>query len=153
MSLIVISFILVYVVGLIAIIFLGLPILRLIKPDTIPRALTMLGVGVYQFVLQFRNIYTSYFSCTNRILYVKSFILSSVLCVLLVLGMLYVGCGVWGLIFAQIISQLVYNVWHWPVLAHHEMELSVKELLSLGCKEIRRIIMELIKGFARNQRA
>ena len=145
MSLIVISFVLVYAIGLIAIILFGLPILRLIKPDTIPAASTMLGVGIYQFVLQFRNCYTSYFSCTNRILYVKSFIVSSVLCVVLALGMLYAGTGVWGLILAQIVSQVVYNVWHWPVLAHHEMRLSAKELCGLGTNEFWRVIVGFFK--------
>lgn len=143
MSLIIVTYVLVFVVGMVAIILLGLPILRRIKPDTIPSVGIMLGVGLYQFILKFRDCYTSYFSCTNRIIYVKAFITASLFCVLMVVALLYSGFGIKGLIFAQIFSQIIYNFWHWPILAHKEMELPAKETCRLGAIEIKTILAKV----------
>lgn len=140
MSLIVVSYVALYLVGLLAIVTVGLPVLRLIKPATTPSVAVLLGVGLYQFLLKFRNCYTSYFSCTNRIPYAKAFLISSTLGVALAVGMLAVGWGIWGLILSQIISQGCYNVWIWPVRAHREMGLTPPETLRYGWEEMLEII-------------
>ena len=72
MSLIVFSFVVLDIVGLIAVILIGLPLLRMIRPETVVPPMVMIGIGLYQLILKFRNCYTSYFSCTNRIIYVKA---------------------------------------------------------------------------------
>ena len=140
MSLIVVSYCGLFLVGLVAIVTAGLPILRLIKPATTPGAAVMVGVAAYQFMLKFRNCYTSYFSCTNRIPYAKAFLISSALGVALAVGLLAWGRGIWGLIWAQIISQGCYNVWVWPLKAHREMELSVSQTVQYGWEEMRKIL-------------
>ncbi len=146
MSLIVVSYIGLYAAGMVLIIWAGLPILRLIKPETTPTAGIVLGVGVYQFLLKFRNCYTSYFSCTNRIPYMGAFIVSSASGVLLAVLLLNSGWGIWGLIAAPIVSQGVYNVWYWPVKAHREMELTMLQTLRYGTEEIRKLIQNIVKN-------
>lgn len=144
MSLIVFSYVVLHVLGMLAVIFVGLPILRLIRPETVVAPLVMLGIGFYQFILKFRNCYTSYFSCTNRIPYVGAFLISAIGCVILALitmGVLH--WGMWGLIGAQIVCQLAYNAWAWTIKAHKEMELSLKETITLGYSEL----MDLLKSF------
>lgn len=146
MSLIVVSFSLLNMAGLSFAIVFGLPLLRFIKPDVELNTTIMIGVGIYQFVLKFRNCYTSYFSCTNRIPYVKAFLISSITCVLL--AIVFMGkleMGVWGLISAQLISQCAYNVWVWADKAHKELELSLIEMFWLGIDEIKSILI----GFTR----
>lgn len=141
MSMIVMSFVYLFTFGTIAFTVVGLPLLRIIKPDTIVSASVLLLLCLYQFMLKFRNCYTSYFSCTNRIIYVNGFITSAILCVLL--SFLMIGplkLEVWGLIAAQIISQVVYNVWYWPMLAHKEMHLAAIEMITVGSKEFKALI-------------
>ncbi len=140
MSLIVFSYSVIFLLGLAAIVTVGLPVLRLIKPATTPGIAVMLGVSAYQFMLKFRNCYTSYFSCTNRIPYAKAFLISSALGVALAAGLLALGWGIWGLIWAQIISQGCYNVWVWPLRAHREMELSAGQTVRYGWEEMLRIL-------------
>ena len=63
----------------------------------------------------------------------NGFIVSAILCVILSFAATGVfRYGVWGLIVAQIISQAVYNMWKWPVLAHKEMQLTASEMISAG---------------------
>lgn len=146
MSLIVFSFTVLHILGMIMVILVGLPILRLIRPESVVGPAVMLALGIYQFILKFRNCYTSYFSCTNRVSYVKAFLISSIGCV--VLALIAMGpfeLGIWGIIIAQLISQGVYNAWAWAVKAHKEMGLSVLETVQLGNEEF----VKIIKSFFR----
>lgn len=145
MSLIVVSYVGLFTLGIIALSTVGLPILRLLRPDTTPTVLAMLGVGLYQFMLKFRNCYIAYFSCTNRVPCVWAFSISAVAGVALAAVMLWRGFGIWGLIGAQILSQAAYNFWYWAVKAHQEMELSVKDTVEYGWGEIKSIVRGFLK--------
>jgi O-antigen/teichoic acid export membrane protein len=141
MSVIVVSYVIIFFVGLMASVFIGLPVLRLIKPETVVSVPILLGLSSYQFILKFRNCYTSYFSCTNRICYIKSFVCAAVVGV--VLSVLFTGTfvwGMWGMIAAQILSQVMYNVWFWAIKAHVEMELSFFDMFAYAKKEIMRLV-------------
>ena len=148
MSLIVTSYIYLFIFCMFIVCIIGLPILRLIKPDIIVSIPVLLGLGLYQFILTFRNCYTSYFSCTNRIPYMKSFFVSAILCITLSFGMIYCfNVGIWGLIFSQIISQLVYNVWRWPIKVHKELEISFFDLIKLGKSELKYMLGKVVKKY------
>ena len=145
MSVIVVSLFLLFTLGVIGFVMVFLPLLRIVKPEAVVSVPVLLGLCAYQLILQFRNCYTSYFSCSNRILYVKAFIISAVLCIILaILFTGYLQMGVWGLICAQILCQISYNIWYWPILAHREMQLSSSEMIRLGYIEIRKQVVRLI---------
>lgn len=133
MSIIVVSFISILFLGILGTIFIGIPILRYIKPSAVVSIPILLGIFINQFNMRFRNCYSSYFSCTNRLIYMKSFIIGAILC--LVLSFIFMGWlhwGVWGLISAQIISQIIFNIWYWPIKAHKEMNMGILQTISLG---------------------
>lgn len=141
MSLIVSLYIIVFIIGLFGAVVVGLPILRMIKPESTVTSGILIGLLLYQFILNFRNCYTSYFSCTNRLPYVKSFIISAIFCVFL--SFLFIGplkLGISGLVIAQIISQGMYNMWYWPVKAQKEMNLSLKEMPKRAIVQIKIIV-------------
>ncbi|EKQ56965.1 MULTISPECIES: O-unit flippase-like protein [unclassified Clostridium] len=147
MSIIVTVFIGIFIFGVLGTVFVGLPLLRLVKPETIVTVPVLLGLCVYQFMLTFRNCYTSYFSCTNRIPYVKAFMVSAILCV--VFSFIFIGplnSGIYGLIIAQILSQALYNIWAWPIKAHKELELSFSEMIHIGVEEICISMKRFLKG-------
>ena len=147
MSFIVVSYAVVNLLGIVALVAVGLPLLRLIRTDVVAGAGLTAAIGLYQFVIHLRNCYTSYFSCTNRILYVKAFLVSALLCVALGYVFLAVlGYGAWGLVAAQMASQLVFNAWHWMFKAHKEMSLGFAETLKLGFGEIRAMLPKIGKG-------
>lgn len=115
-------YILTYLIGVIGILVAGLPILRLIKPDVIVSVPVMIGIFINLFIIGFRDCFTSYFSCTNRLIYVPAFIITSVSSVLLsVILLQFGGLKVWGLIIAPIVSQLLFNAWYWPSKAIKEL--------------------------------
>ena len=119
---IVTTFIFLFILGVIGFVAVGRPLLRLVKPSAVVSIPVFLGISLYQFMLGFRDCYASYFSCTNRILYLKSYIISAISGVILSFAAMNIlNAGVWGLIAAQVISQGVYNVWYWPLSAYKEL--------------------------------
>lgn len=137
MSVIVTVYVITFAIGLIGTLTVVLPLLRWFKPSSAIPTSIFLGICLYQFLLVFRNCYTSYFSCTNRLPYVKSFVISAVAGVFL--SFLFMGplnLGLWGLICAQITSQAAYNIWYWPLKAHQDMGLPFFALFKIGVGEI-----------------
>lgn len=137
MSAIVLTFLLISIIGFAGLFVVGIPLLRIIKPSAILDPMCILGIGIYQMILKGRNCYTSYISSTNRVPYAKAFIVSGVLCVVFSLGFeQYLIPGIWGLIIAQILSQLVFNAWYWPLFVHRELQLKPIEMIPRGINEI-----------------
>ncbi len=122
MKSIVINFVALFILGVAGFVLVGRPLLRLVKPSAVVSIPVFLGISAYQIMLGFRDCHASYFSCTNRILHLKSYVISSIVGVILSFtAMNVLQAGVWGLIAAQIISQGAYNVWYWPYRAYQEL--------------------------------
>lgn len=133
MSMIVLTYIVLFFIGIVTLILFGRPIISWLRPSYTLSIPMILLVATYQFILKFRNCYTTYFSSTNRLIYAKSFVISAVLCVLLsILLVETTTIGIWGLILAQITSQLFFNFWYWPMKAHKELSLKPGEMVQLA---------------------
>lgn len=141
MSAIIVTFLLISILGFAALFTVGIPLLKIMKPSAILDPLCILGIGIYQIILKGRNCYTSYISSTNRVPYARSFIISGVLCVVFSLGFeAFLISGIWGLIIAQILSQLVFNAWYWPLYVHRELQLKPSEMIWRGGCEIKEFL-------------
>lgn len=141
MSVIVIVYSIVFVLGMIGVIFVIIPLLGFVKPDYVFSIPVILVAGLYQFILKLRNCYATYFSSTNRVIYAKAFLLSAFICIALsyyALGIL--SFGVMGILVAQIISQAIYNMWYWPIKAHKELNLSIREMVTYSIDELRTLL-------------
>ena len=133
MSSIVVTFVYIFCAVALGTVLFGLPILRIVKPTAIISGVLFSMLCLYQFILVLRNIYTSYFSCTNRIIYMKSFLYSSVLSILcscFTVG--FFKFGIYGLILSQIFSQLVFNAWYWMLKGNRELRLNLHTIFNLG---------------------
>ena len=130
-------FIVIYWIGILGLWLVGLPLLNLIKPNFVISDTVLWGAGIMQFVIYYRNCYTSYFSCTNRIIYVKSFILSSAVGLALsIIFMKIYNLGILGLLGGVILSQLMYNSWYWLYKTHREMRMGWIESIVKGLVSI-----------------
>lgn len=135
-----------YAFGLFMILVVAVPIIHIIKPSMSLDTGMMIAIGFGQYLINLRNCYTSYLSCTNRIIYVKSFIVSSVIGLLLaLLFMAILNWGVWGLICSTIVSQLIYNAWYWPYKVHKELNMSITEMFLKGNKYLKNIVVNISK--------
>lgn len=142
MSIIVSSYIFLFVIGVCAFVSVVYPLLVYFKlQNTISLMLCML-ICLYQFLFGLRNCYTSYFSCSNRIIYLRAFVCSSFLfCFISFICGEYLELGLNGIVLSQLISQGIFNFWYWIKLGNEEMETNLISLIALGAKLIRKNIL------------
>ncbi len=141
MSLIIVSYTCLFVLGTLLMVFLGLPLIRLIKPEVVVGVGVYCAISLYQFVLVFRNCYLSYFSCTNRVIYYKAMLITSIASVVLSTAMMgLVNANIRSLIVGQLICQLVFNAWHWPLKANREMQLTLCNMAVRAVQVVRSML-------------
>ena len=130
-------FIIVYVVGITALEIVGIPIIGLMKKDVKLDYLFILIYAVYQFMLSYRNCYGSYLSCTNRVIYWKSFVITS-FCVVggYTILLKTTSLGIWGIVFTCIIGEAAYNFWKWPSMVNRELNLNFLSIFRIGYSEL-----------------
>ena len=140
------SYVLIYIIGMVCLLTIGKPILKIIKPSFNIEIQVLLLAGLYQFILKYRNCCASYISATNRLIYTGSFVVSAVVCVVFsVIFAKYFGLGMYGLLFAQIMSQLIYNAWRWPIFVHKELNLSVRDVVRRGFSGLLEVVVGKVK--------
>lgn len=135
LSLCVVSYFVLFTVVLIGLIFVGVPLIKFIKPTYEMNYFVLLGVALPIFVINYRNLFCSYISCTNRLIYYKAFLTSSFICVASSYVLLrFTGLGIYALILAQLFSQLIFNAWYWPLFVHRELSLKPSYVIRSGFK-------------------
>lgn len=133
----IVSFIGVFVLGILFLLLLGEPILSIIRPSYVIDKLLIVATASCQFIQCYRNCYTSYLSCTNRLIYTKAFVASSILCVFLSLFFVAgLRWGIYGLVIGQFLSQVVFNAWYWPRYVRNELNLGIRTIVALGMREL-----------------
>lgn len=136
----IISYIILFPLGLVGI-TIFIPAINMIKGNDMLTLPVIMGVGMYQFILKYRDCYAYYLSSTNRVFYYKSFIVSSLLCT--ILSILLVGhfrMGISGFIISQIVSQLVFNCWYWPRYVNRELKFTFTDKVLRFSKQVKRTL-------------
>ncbi|MCI8483223.1 MAG: oligosaccharide flippase family protein [Lachnospiraceae bacterium] len=133
LSTIVTSYILLFFAMTAGLVLVGVPVIRILKPSYILDLKLLLLVCLYFFILYLRNSYCSYISTTNRLFYSRSFVIAAVLCV--IFSSLFAGyfrMGAYGIVWGQILSQVVFGAWYWPWFVHKELCLKEGEMWRQG---------------------
>lgn len=131
----------VYWIGVTGLVTFGIPILLLIRPNIEFNIPILLAIALYMFLLQHHSYYASFISNTNNVPYVKSFIISSFGGIVLTFFFMETtNLGLWGLIFAQIIVQVVYNNWVWPRKVWASLDMHYVDVFKIGVKEVKKKI-------------
>lgn len=149
LSLSVVSFFAVSILGTIfCVAFLG-DILVLLKSNTVFNSMLFLGVALYYIPEKNYAINAGYVAIGNELPFVRSLVLTSIArIVLLMLGTYVLKLGVWGIVLAGVISNYAYIVWKWPAVAMKQLKLTPFKLVKIGSVELYRLIVSLFK---RNQ--
>ncbi|MFR6330371.1 MAG: hypothetical protein ACLUOI_17105 [Eisenbergiella sp.] len=151
-SLSVVGFFLITIMGMFfCVLFLG-DIISLIKSNTVFNNTLFLGVALYYIPENNYSIHASYISIGNELPFVKSLVFTSLLRILLLfLGTYILRLGLWGIVFAGIISDYVYIIWKWPSVALKQLQLTPLQLIKVGFSELYRLFfggrLQKAKGF------
>lgn len=133
----------IFLIGTLILTVLGPPIIRMFKPGITLQRSVIIAVAVYAFLYRRQSTYASFISNMNKVPYVFAYITSSIIGIILS-GMLmkYTSIGIWGMIFGQMLPQLLYNYWRWPCYVQDYFESNTLEMLQSGSQEIWRWIKE-----------
>jgi O-antigen/teichoic acid export membrane protein len=105
----------IFIIGTLALLTVGIPILRTVKPTTIFNRSVITGIAIYNFFYKGQSYFASFISNTNHVPYMNAYIVSGFSGILLSIILMSVfNLGVWGLILGQFLPQLIYNCWKWP---------------------------------------
>lgn len=106
------------ILGTLAFIFIGVPVLNLIKPEYNFSSLFCFILMFYYMLFQHQRLNASFLSNFNILPYVKSFIVSSALGLLFayISMSLFSGYELYALVLSQILVQSLYNNWKWPLV-------------------------------------
>lgn len=141
MSAILISYFTVAIIGFMGIYIIGIPMISLINNLLITNRSYFVGIWCYQFILKWRNCYTSYLAATNRIIYAKSFLISGFVTIISLFVFFNLGHPeVLSIVWAQLLGQIIYNVWYWPRKIHKELRLPIKEVVPRGISELKKVL-------------
>lgn len=118
-----------------AVVALGivLPLIPLFRPGVILDPLEFAFLLVYLFLWNQHSIFCNLIVSTNRIPYVKAYLGSVVLG--LILSVVFASALHWGtagIIAGQFVSQAIYNNWKWPKYVLSELNLSYSRMMRDG---------------------
>lgn len=131
-------FTVIFWVGCLCIILIGIPILNLINHGENIDKLVLLFMGFYTFLYQNNSLFASFISNSNRIPYVKAYLISGLIMVFLSVTLLkFTSLGIWGLMLSQAFVQLCYNNWKWPRVVMMELNTTPLYMIKMGFKEIK----------------
>ena len=137
MSIAMVSYDFIFVLGLILLLTVGFPILKLIRPTIIFSRSVIIGIAIYNFFYKRQSYYASYISNTNRVPYMKSYLISGaagILCAVFLVSVF--DFGVWGLILGQLFPQIIYNCWKWPREVYKILETNFFSMFKLGLEQL-----------------
>lgn len=114
---------------------IGLPVLSYARPSSVPPLGLFVFISVYVALLNHHSVFCNLILSTNRIPFLRSFVISSAAGVIFAALLSFEGVlGVYGLVLGQMIPQLVYNNWKWPLFVMKELNLSYFEMLGQGMR-------------------
>lgn len=145
MSLAMVVYIVLFWVGFIIFVLIGLPIINIVKPEFIFSIPVFTLVAIYHFLLNYHSYHASFISNTNNVPYVNAFIISSIGGILTAVLLLKItNFGLVGVIFAQILIQALYNNWYWPMYVMKLLDTNIVSMFIIGIERI----IDTIKSLA-----
>ena len=137
MSIVMVTYTTLFWVGFLGLIIVGMPVLKILKPDVLFDVNVLAGLAVYKFLFRRHSLYASFISNTNQVPYYKSYLLFGIVGVFLSVAIIIkLQLGVWGLIIGQFLAQLMYNFWKWPLVVYSILEINWLEFVKMGIESI-----------------
>lgn len=133
-------------VGTLILTLFGPPVIEIFKPEMMMQRPVIIAIAIYMFLYRRQSTYASFISNMNKVPYVFAYIISSVSGVVLsAIFMKFTSIGIWGMIFGQMLPQMIYNYWRWPNYVQVYLRSNAFEMLQLGTMEIKKLVKEYKK--------
>lgn len=128
----------VYFIGAFVILLFGNNFLSLMNAKTSLLQRDMLSLMLLYLFLEFNHSnFATMITTKNEIPFVTASILSGIGVVIVALfNIVYLGIGLWGILIAQFVIQIVYNNWYWPLYVMKDLNIGIKDICRIGYKKL-----------------
>lgn len=141
-----------YIIGACTVIFLGPSALKLIGSNAaLPSVLIMFLAFLYRFLQDQHCVCSIYIATQNKIVDFESSIAVGILATVLPLLFLqFTKLGLLGVMFGQIIAQLVYPNWKWPYEVCKEFKIHYPQLVNNSFSTTFEMVAKYAKRFSKS---
>ena len=124
-----------------------LPFLSLFKANFVCEPALYLGLSVYMFLLNQHSLFCNVIVNMNEIPYFKAYLISTLAGLILsCIFCAYFKFGAWGLVLGQMIPQLIYNNWYWPLYVMKKIDSTYLSTVATGLKWWLSIVKNKLKS-------
>lgn len=120
------------VAGAAGISLIVLPLLPFIKPGTDVNVPFFLLIAMYMALLNNHSVFCNLIISMNEIPYMTAYIASAVAGIAASAALASSGWGMWGLVLGQMVAQLAYDNWRWPLYVTRWLGVTFPKLMSNG---------------------
>lgn len=127
----------VFLLGTLALLTLGIPLIKLLRPGMNIGGVFCTLLCLFYYLFNQKDLFASMISSFNEIPYWPAYVFSSVCS--LGLSFVFVGqfhLGIMGLVLAQLIVNAIYNFWKWPLYLMKKINLHYYEIYTIGFRGI-----------------
>ena len=130
-----VAYFVLFALGVVGFIFVGIPLVRLIRDDYVFNIQFILLFALLELVNKWQSLHCSLVSCYNKIPYVWAHVATSVMSVIaMILVLNFTSLGMYSLIVVPLGCCLLFNAWYWPYYALKTMGTNIKGL-AIGFKD------------------
>lgn len=135
------SFYILYAIG-VSLLFVAPVVFKYLEFHTqLPGYGILAAYCFYKLLEQNQSFYSQLLLISNDLVFYPSAVITGVVSFVLLVVLLYAGCGLWGVIFSQSMPLFAYAAWKWPVYSRKKFDLSVwEDVMFSSYKIIKNII-------------
>ena len=123
----------IFLLGSIALFVVGIPILKIIRPNIEIGFVFSLLLCLFYYFFSQKDLFASMIASFNEIPYWKSYVITALATVAMsVLLIERYNMGIYGLVMAQLITNLVYNCWKWPLYLMRKTKVCYLDIYHIG---------------------
>lgn len=136
----------VMITGGLTITYIAPLVLHLIKSNTSLPSATICLLYITIITLEYNHsIFGGLIATENKFPFVKAYVISSIgVLALSFIFLQFTNLRILGVVLAEGLAEVVYNNWHWPIVANKRFGLNFMIILSLGTKELYGQALKLI---------
>ncbi len=139
---------LIYIVGVISFVIIGIPVLRFVRPNMDIDFEMLILIVVFYYLYYQHCLFASIIASSNELPFYKAFVISAVFSFTVsILLVKKFDWGTIGLVAGQLIVNLMYNDWKWPLYTLKMINLNILDIYRKGGK----LVYNELKGFIINK--
>ena len=122
-----------FILGVVALFLLGIPLIKILRPGMKIDILFVVLLCLFYYFFNQKDLFASMISSFNVIPYWRAYVISAFASLFLSIVFVKIfQMGIIGLVLAQIIINVLYNYWKWPIYIMNRIGIKYKEIYKIG---------------------